>query len=148
LSPPVARAARPSAFRADLAARQSSLNRLLERFEEFARRRRLPSAVRRIAHLALDEIVSNVIRHGSRRASCRIRVDVSIERGVLQIEVVDNGVAFNPLAAAEPKVQGRPANRPIGGLGIHLVRKLVDRLEYSRQKGRNRLLMQLIVDRH
>lgn len=136
------------AFRVELAARQSSLNRLLARFELFADGQRVPVAVRRKVLLALDEMVSNVIRHGSSPArSGRFSVDVAIDRGLLRIEVVDNGRPFNPLSAAKPALAGSVMDRPIGGLGIHLVRALMDRVEYRRLKGRNHLSMRVAIGR-
>jgi serine/threonine-protein kinase RsbW len=129
-------------LRVEFAARQASLNRLLDRFEEFGRVRRIPVAIRRDGHLALDEIVSNIIRHGSgSKGSCRISVDVTFDRGWLSIEVVDDGRPFDPVAAAMRKARGSVLNRPSGGLGIRLVKGLMDKMEYSRRGGQNRLRM-------
>jgi serine/threonine-protein kinase RsbW len=130
-------------FRVEFAARPAGLNRLLDRFEEFGRARRLPVAIQRDGHLALDEIVSNIIRHGAGvRRSRRISVKVGFDRGVLSIEVVDNGRPFDPAAAAaSPRARGSVLKRPSGGLGIRLVKALMDKMEYSRERGQNRLRM-------
>jgi serine/threonine-protein kinase RsbW len=57
--------------------------------------------------------------------------------------VEDDGKPFNPLDAPEPDTNQLLEERPIGGLGIHLVRKNVDELEYRRQKDKNILIMKL-----
>jgi anti-sigma regulatory factor (Ser/Thr protein kinase) len=136
----------PSEFRVELVARRSSLNRVLELFETFADGQGVPAATRRKAHLALDEIVSNVVRHASNPArSVRFSVDVTIDRGFLRIEVVDNGRVFDPLSVAKPKLDGSLMDRPLGGLGIHLVRALMDRVEYRRLRSRNHVIMRVAI---
>ena len=55
--------------------------------------------------------------------------------------VSDDGPEFDPLAAAEPDTALGVEERPVGGLGIALVRRLMDAVEYERRGGRNRLLM-------
>jgi serine/threonine-protein kinase RsbW len=129
-------------LRVEFAARQASLNRLLDRFEAFGRAKRIPAAIQRDVHLALDEIVSNIIRHGSGvKPSCRIRVDVTFDGGVVSVEVVDNGRPFDPVGAATPRARGSVLKRPSGGLGIRLVKGVMEEMEYSRQRGANRLRM-------
>jgi serine/threonine-protein kinase RsbW len=56
-------------------------------------------------------------------------------------EVEDDGRAFNPLEAAAPNLDASIDERPIGGLGIHLVRSVMTSVEYRRQDGRNVLTM-------
>lgn len=57
------------------------------------------------------------------------------------MEVEDNGRPFNPLEAPTPDVNMSVADRPVGGLGIYLVRRVMDGLEYRRQQGKNVLVM-------
>ena len=59
----------------------------------------------------------------------------------VRVDVEDDGQPFNPLAAPEADTTKPLEERTIGGLGIHLVRKLMDGLEYQRQEGKNLLLM-------
>jgi anti-sigma regulatory factor (Ser/Thr protein kinase) len=129
-------------LRFERSARQSSLDLLLERFEAFCRAQRIPAPARREAHLVLDEIVSNIVRHGSRKGRpCRVSVTVAFEQGVLTIQIVDTGAPFDPTRAPVPARDRRlPADGP-GGLGLHLVRALMDVVEYRRHRGRNHLLI-------
>jgi serine/threonine-protein kinase RsbW len=92
-------------------------------------------------HVALDEVLSNVVRHGSvGQQDPLVQVTFSLTGTVLEVAVVDDGPEWNPLARPEPDT-GAPleARRP-GGLGVHLVRHLMDGVAYAREDGRNRLV--------
>ena len=93
-------------------------------------------------HVALDEILSNIVRH-SQTGPKAGWIDVTIERrgDAVDMTVTDDGPAFDPLQLPEPDVTARIEERQPGGLGVHLVRKLIDRVEYTRAGGRNRLTM-------
>lgn len=117
----------------------AGLNRLLS---EFWKLRRLPEDLEFDVALCIEEVVTNVIRHGYRDAGAYpIAVTIAVNDGWLEVEVEDEGVAFNPLDHPEPDLNAPIEKRPIGGLGIHIVRKLMDGLEYLRQGGVNRLRM-------
>ena len=57
------------------------------------------------------------------------------------MEVIDDGHAFNPLEAPTPDLSLAMENRPLGGLGIHLLRKLADGITYERRNGTNRVVL-------
>jgi len=139
----------PPQLRMRFAGRQSALNRLLDRFHVFAAAQRLPTAAERDVHLALDEIVSNVIRYGgTAKRAPSVEVRAAIAGDMLRVEVVDDGRAFDPLSSApDAIVDGPPSERPIGGLGIHLTTTLMDRVKYRRTNGRNRMTLERSVRR-
>jgi anti-sigma regulatory factor (Ser/Thr protein kinase) len=90
--------------------------------------------------LALEEIFTNIIRHGYGDAGShdiRFAARLTDEHVVLQF--ADDGCEFDPLRAGPPDLTLPPDERPIGGLGIHLVRRLAERLEYQRTGGFNQL---------
>jgi serine/threonine-protein kinase RsbW len=92
--------------------------------------------------VALDEILSNIVRHGSAgRADPFIEVTFALVDGSLQLTIVDDGPGLNPLALAEPDLTAPLEDRRPGGLGVHLVKHLMDRAEYTRQDGRNHLVL-------
>ncbi len=92
--------------------------------------------------LALDEVLSNIARHGSAGdEAAAIEVAIEYRNGALELTVSDDGPAFDPLQLPEPDVLAPLEERDPGGLGVHLVRRLMDHVEYRREGGRNRLVM-------
>ena len=90
-------------------------------------------------HLALvfEEMLINIVRHGNAPG---IEASLTLTAGELRGEVIDDGPAFDPLQAPPPDLDAALDDRPIGGLGIHLLRSLTDEARYERQDGRNRLI--------
>jgi anti-sigma regulatory factor (Ser/Thr protein kinase) len=104
--------------------------------------RGVPEEETHFARLAIDEIVSNCVKYGYDDSSeHHIEIEIGFENGSLEIVITDDGHAFNPLDFPEPDTSLPVELRPIGGLGIHLLRKMADRLEYQRADGRNRLAL-------
>jgi serine/threonine-protein kinase RsbW len=68
-----------------------------------------------------------------------VRLDV--EPAEVRVEVEDDGRPFNPLEAPDADTTSPLEERPIGALGIHLVRKLTDGLDYKRQADKNLLTL-------
>ena len=97
------------------------------------------SAKRKYAvRLALDELLSNVIRYAY-DDDARHRIDLKLETGVpFALTIEDDGKPFDPLADAPPPVLDGPVeDRPIGGLGLHILKKMGLRLAYRRDAGHN-----------
>ena len=89
-------------------------------------------------NLVLDELVSNVIKYGYDDArEHQIDVTVTVEGDVIAISVEDDGKPFNLLEAPEPDLELSIEERPIGGLGVFLVRSIVDAVDYRRDGNRN-----------
>lgn len=92
--------------------------------------------------LAIEEIVTNCIQYGyDDGGDHTIVITLSIADRILTMTVVDDGHEFDPLANAAPDLSLDVENRPIGGLGIHLLRNLTDRMTYERRDGLNRLTL-------
>jgi len=89
--------------------------------------------------VALDELISNVARHGGSKAD--VGLEFRLEGGVLEVTVTDDAPAFNPLEASPPATSAGLETRPVGGLGIALVRGLMDEVRYDRRAGRNRVTL-------
>jgi sigma-B regulation protein RsbU (phosphoserine phosphatase) len=107
---------------------------------EFGRQQCLPDSVLHDLNLALEEILTNIISYGyTDSGEHEIRVRLSVQAGEVKAEVEDDGQPFNPLDVPEPDTAKLLDERTIGGLGIHLVRKIMDGLEYKRQGERNLL---------
>ncbi|WP_298547184.1 ATP-binding protein [uncultured Parabacteroides sp.] len=92
--------------------------------------------------LALEEAVTNVILYAyPDKKDQDIRIDMSCENKRLTIVITDTGIAFNPLERQEPDLTLSLEERPIGGLGIYLVKQLMTGVTYSHSDGKNILTM-------
>ena len=94
--------------------------------------------------LALEEAVANVIHHGfgDLPPPHRIAVEVTIDADRVTALVIDNGQPFDPSAVPEPDANLPLEQRSPGGLGVHLIRRLMDRVDYRRVGGENRLRLE------
>ncbi|HEX6437646.1 MAG TPA: SpoIIE family protein phosphatase [Candidatus Binatia bacterium] len=109
---------------------------------EFGRQYGLADNVLHDLNLALEEILTNIISYGyTDSGEHEIAVRFSIKAGEMRVDVEDDGQPFNPLEAPEVDTSKPLEERTIGGLGVHLVRKLMDGLEYQRREGKNLLVM-------
>jgi anti-sigma regulatory factor (Ser/Thr protein kinase) len=86
--------------------------------------------------LKIYEIVGNVFSHGGAPALV-VQVALRLRADSVEGEVIDNGAPFDPLAAVAPDTGAALEDRAIGSLGILLVRRLMDGLDYARRDGRN-----------
>lgn len=91
--------------------------------------------------LILEELFTNAATHG--RGSCGAIVTITValgwQDGRLAIDFLDDGQPFDPLGLPAPDLDAAAEERTIGGLGVHIVRSLVEETRYSREGGRNHL---------
>jgi serine/threonine-protein kinase RsbW len=92
--------------------------------------------------LAIEELVTNCIKYGyDDAAEHTIDIVLSVADHTLTMTVVDDGHPFNPLSAPPPDLSLAIEDRPIGGLGIHMLRELTDNMTYERRDGTNRVTL-------
>lgn len=92
--------------------------------------------------LVVEEVLMNVISHGSDGVHRpRIRLRLAQDGDLLSMEIADTGIAYDPLQAPPPDLEADIEDRPIGGLGVHLMREMMDSLAYHREGDWNRLTM-------
>lgn len=122
----------------------SEIPRLLEWVTEACGAEGLGEDIRFKLMLALEEAVTNAIDHAFDGVPPphRISVRLDVGAGSIAAEVVDNGREFDPTAAPEPDLTLTLEERTPGGLGIHLMRRVMDRLEYTRRGAENVLRME------
>lgn len=107
-------------------------------FAEFAAAHALPAAIRRSVSVALDELLNNTIAYGfAGRAGGAVSIDVELRADRLCVTLTDNGKAFNPWETSAPDTALPVGQRQIGGLGIHLARRMMDDVAYERRAERN-----------
>lgn len=88
--------------------------------------------------LALDEAATNVVLYAyDEPGAGEVKIDALLSEEKISFKISDSGKPFNPLMAAEPNFDLPGAERPVGGLGIFLVKKLMDVVYYRRDRGVN-----------
>lgn len=115
---------------------------LAEFIETIADEIRLDQGLAMSLNLALEEAVTNVILYAYPEGSDGlVDIEAVMSKGRLKFIISDSGRAFDPTAAPEADVTLGVEDRPIGGLGIYLVRKIMDSVSYERAEGKNILTL-------
>lgn len=114
---------------------------LSEALERIGAERGVPPKPLMQIQVALDEVASNVIKYGWPEGGAHeLLVRISVRDDGVEIEVVDDGQMFDPRLAPPPNPA--PAGRQWpGGVGVHMMKQLVDGIEYARIDGRNHLTL-------
>ena len=108
--------------------------------EEFAERDNWPPGLVFKLNLVLEELGVNIVNYSGATGDIEISLASDDER--VTVVISDNGRPFNPLDDLDtPDISAPLGDRPIGGLGVHLVRSMMDELSYSREDGKNKLAM-------
>lgn len=117
------------------------LERLAAAIDAFAERNGLSPAIAFALNLCLDELVTNTVSHGYGGAGGgrhTIRLRVECDETEVRAELEDDATAFDPFREAPPPdLDGDIDQRRVGGLGVFLVRRSMDRVAYRREGGRN-----------
>ena len=93
-------------------------------------------------NLALEEAVTNVVLYAYPEGQKGlVEVDAIIRPQSIEFTLSDSGIAFDPTCRPDPDLSLGVEDRPIGGLGIFLVRQIMDKVEYERREGKNYLRM-------
>jgi anti-sigma regulatory factor (Ser/Thr protein kinase) len=126
----------------------AALDRIIEQLADFAARERVPAPVQLDLRLVLDELLSNLAKYARREGRPpAVIVAARIANAEVTLEVADDGPPFDPLSAPPPRLDLEIGDRPIGGLGLHLVRHLTDAASYSRVAGWNVLQLRRFLRR-
>ena len=121
----------------------SEIQRVAGEVERFAEQNQWPDSWSFKINLALDELITNIINYGIKDSELKeITLVISNQNGDAVVILEDTGVAFNPLVEADmPDLDATVEERPIGGLGIHMVKTVFDEIAYERNYDRNQLTM-------
>jgi len=123
------------------------LARMPELVDRLAAEHRLAADVVYGMNVALDEMLSNIIKYGFADDGIHeINVRLSVFEATVVAEIEDDGQPFDPLELPAPDVDAPLEERKVGGLGIHIVRTLMSKVEYARIGGRNRLVMRMLLE--
>jgi len=115
---------------------------LAEKIELLAEKQNFPGKVTMNINLALEEALSNIIYYAfSDNKKHLINILLSVENKKLTIKITDDGIPFDPTLHKEPDISLAVEDRPVGGLGILLISKIMDTVKYSREKNLNILTL-------
>lgn len=127
---------------ADLTNDIAEIDRFGRLLEEFGERNDLPQKLVFQLTLAFDELLTNTISYGFPDGGQHtIKATVALDEERLVAEIIDTGIAFNPLDRETPDTTLAIEDRKIGGLGVHFVRTFMDEVEYRRDGKQNRITM-------
>jgi anti-anti-sigma factor len=128
---------RPS-FRMTIGADVGEVARVNAALAEFASAHAVPASIRRSMNVVLDELLTNTLSYGfSGREGGEVTIDVELGTDRLSVTLTDDGKPFDPFGTDAPDTAPSAEERQIGGLGIHLVRRLMDEVSYQRRADRN-----------
>ena len=120
----------------------SELDRLCQHCEEIGQAIGVTDKAIFEMNLALDELFTNIISYGFQdKQEHTIKINISIEGDLLEIRIEDDGIPFNPIQSKAPDFQCGIEECKIGGLGIHLIKKLMDDIRYQRVADKNILFL-------
>ena len=116
----------------------ADLPRIQSAIGEFSREQDWPPDIEFQVDLVLEELVLNVVNHGSRGGEGEINIELVSDPEAVIIQIIDDGRPFDPLTdAPEPDTESGIDDRAVGGLGIHLVRTMMDDVTYRREENKN-----------
>lgn len=116
----------------------SEASRVKEHFDTFSAHYGIPKQVRLKMHVVFDELLTNIISYAyqdKEKHDIGIKIELSTDR--LKVSMFDDGIPFNPLGLETPDTELPLEKREVGGLGIHLVRKMMDKVSYRRRIDKN-----------
>lgn len=123
------------------------LVRLIRSADGFLEHYNLSPRVAYLVDLVLEEVLTNVVKYAfDTGAVHEILVRVALKETEVEIECSDPGREFNPLALREPQLGASILDSEPGGLGVHLVKKMVNSMEYRRENGMNVLTARIGLD--
>ncbi|MFU8763864.1 MAG: ATP-binding protein [Haliea sp.] len=132
-----------------LAAHPDSLAQINQFVADFCESHHIGPEIMFELQLVLEELIVNVYMHGGAGVEGELTVAVSLAcaDSRLQMTVTDNGRQFDPLAQCAPATDLALEERPVGGLGIMLVREMMDDMHYQYADGTNQLSMSKSLER-
>lgn len=121
----------------------AELARLAAAIEARGEARDWPPTWAQRAILSLDELITNVVTYGyPDGGEHEIHVALTERDDCLEVVMEDDGTPFDPFSEApEPDLEADVDERRVGGLGVHIVKSVMDDVQYERRDGRNRMVL-------
>jgi len=116
----------------------AELTRVAEAVDEFCAAHALPADCAFKLNVALEELLTNTVSYGyDDAARHEIALDIALEGDAIVVELSDDARPFDPLDAPPPDLDSPIEERRVGGLGVHLVKTMMDDVAYAYRDGRN-----------
>jgi serine/threonine-protein kinase RsbW len=129
-------------------AKMDNFNSMMDFIQENSEKAGFEKKTVKKIRLACEEMIINIINYAypDKEGNIEIVSDYLKNNNSLIIKIIDDGIPFNPLSSQEPDIDASIEDRKIGGLGIFLARKVMDKIDYKREKGQNILVLTKKVD--
>ena len=112
--------------------------RVAPALEQFAQEHQIPRQIIHAVDLSLEEHLTNILNYAyPDQSSHLILVRVELDQNWLVVQVEDDGTPFDPLKRPLPDTSVPLERKPVGGLGIYMIRKLMDEVAYAREQEKN-----------
>lgn len=120
----------------------SELTRLAPWIEDISEKWELPAPLVFTLNLVLEEAFTNIVNYAyADEDKHEIEIQMDLQGNMISIILTDDGKAFDPTLRKDPDVTLPAEERDIGGLGIYLIRQMMDHVTYNRQNNKNVLRM-------
>lgn len=120
---------------------RQELGRALDEIEACLRSHSVPEELASEIRLVAEESLANVLDHAYAERSGRVETVVTVAAEAIRLEIRDWGPGFDPLGVEAPPLDEPVERRPLGGLGVHLMKALTDEQSYARRDGANVLVL-------
>ncbi len=124
-----------------LEAKLDNLDQVLAFVDKFLEESDCPPKPQMKIDVAVEELFVNIARYAYAPATGSMTIRIENDPQGMSITLIDRGVPFNPLAKLDPDVTLSAEERQIGGLGIFMVKKSMDSMEYKHENGQNILMV-------
>jgi len=120
-----------------LPAKLENLESLMESVSKCARTQGFDQKKVNKIELAIEEVLVNIFNYSYPEKPGEVEINCKMENGRFIIEIIDSGIPFDMTSLSDPDLTADVEERKIGGLGIFLVKRMVDELRYRREGSRN-----------
>ena len=111
-------------------------------FDDYSKENKLTEKTSHDIQMALDELLTNIVSYGYEDTDEHwIDVHFGVDDGVLKVEIVDDSKPYNILERDDHDISLSMEDKPIGGLGVLMIKKLMSRVDYYTKEGKNHLVM-------
>ena len=111
-------------------------------FDDYSKKNKLTEKTVHDIQMALDELLTNIVNYGYEDSDeHKIDVRFGINDDAVRVEIIDDSKPYNILEQENPDISLSVEDKPIGGLGIFLIKKLMSNVDYYTKEGKNHLVM-------